>query len=72
MADIWAGIRLKEQGVPCVVLAHDRNYVRHLPMDLSDNIYNRYFQHDIDQTRAVNEYGPWPALKLPQLEFATS
>jgi hypothetical protein len=59
MGDIWSGIKCREQGVPVVCLAHAGGWVRHQPIDLSRTIYEWEKDRDEDQTRAINEFGPW-------------
>ena len=60
MADIWTGIKCKAQGVPIVCLAHQQGWITHQPIDLERTIYAWEVNNDGVQTKAINEFGPWP------------
>lgn len=53
MADIQAGIKCNELGVPVVCIAHRHGIVRHI--ETPSTIYNDYKDRDEVQTRLVND-----------------
>lgn len=55
MADIWASIHAKRQGVPIVTIAKNRNWLHELQRDGRWSIYSTRDRHDHIQAAVVNQ-----------------
>ncbi|KKL97203.1 hypothetical protein LCGC14_1836820 [marine sediment metagenome] len=61
MADIWCAVAAKRRGVPRVVIAHERGWLRYLPPPEGTTIYDRYRAsgNDAAQTQILASETPW-------------
>lgn len=54
MADIHVSVKLERLGIPRYVVSHTGTEIRHLPIDTSGTIFNRYRTDDSLQTKRAN------------------
>jgi len=55
MADVHLAVALRRQGVSAVCLKHAAGWIKHLPIDHAQSIYNRHKDDCQEQTARINE-----------------
>ncbi len=55
MADVHMAVVLRRHRMDAICLAHDAGWLKHLPVDHSRSIYNRFKGACQEQTRRINE-----------------
>jgi FkbM family methyltransferase len=58
MADLWFAIRAREHGVPLIVQARTKNWLRPIQHE-GETIYDQTRIDDEKETAIVREHGPW-------------
>ncbi len=55
MADVHMAVALRRQMVPAICLKHEAGWLKHLPVDHAQSIYNRFKGACQEQTLRINE-----------------
>lgn len=58
MADIWMAVQAQVQGIGMTALAHQQGWITHQELS-TPTIWDIYVNNDDDQTRVINEHGPF-------------
>jgi len=58
MGDIWMSLVAKKQGIPLVVIAHQKGWLN-LLQSTEPTLFDRYRHNDTVQTEAINSGAPW-------------
>ena len=64
MADIWLGLACQRQQVPMITSKRDKGWL--VPLQSSDNVYDRYKNSDSKQTQVVNNVKQWRLYELAE------